>query len=376
MKFPLSAIALTLAAAALTGCGATEAGTADSTAVVVVNVGPENIAVVTSGEIASGPVISGSLSAEREATVRAQVPGPVLATLADEGSRVGRGSVLARIDDRTMRDAFLSARSGVSTARSAAAMATRELDRFTKLKEAGAISERDVETVRWNAEAAEAQLTDAQARLTLAQKQLDDAQVRAPFAGVVSQRQVAAGDVVSPGAAMFTIIDPSSMRLEASVPAAQLEAIRVGSPVTFTVSGYPGRSFTGRIARVNPTADATTGQVRIVVSIPNVRGGLVGGLFAEGRVAAERRTALIVPAAAVDLSGLRPSVLKLRDGVAERIEVETGLRDEESERIEIASGLAAGDTLLSGAAIAITPGSRVRVSSPSDSPSNTRNQAP
>jgi RND family efflux transporter MFP subunit len=349
-------------------CNRSEAKAESEATPATITVGVENITVVTREELASGPALSGSLAAEREATIRAQVAGPVLSTHAEEGSRVGRGTVLATIDDRTMRDAFLSARGGVSTAQSAANMAQRELERFTKLKDAGAISDREFETVKWNTEAAQSQLADAQARLTLAQKQLDDARVRAPFGGIVSERQVNAGDVVAPGAAMFTLIDPSSMRLEASVPASQLEAIRVGVPVSFSVSGYPGRAFTGRITRVNPAADATTGQVRVVVSIPNTKGGLVGGLFAEGRVASERRMGLTAPANAVDVRGLRPLVLRLNGGRADRVEVQLGLRDGESERVEILAGVAIGDTLLVGAAQAISPGTPVRVSVPSDTP--------
>jgi RND family efflux transporter MFP subunit len=220
--------------------------------------------------------------------------------------------------------------------------------------------------VKWNHEATESQLADAKARLSLAQKQLDDAQLRAPFGGIVSVRQVNAGDVVSPGTAMFTLIDPTSMRLEGSVPAAQLGAIRIGAPVSFTVSGYPDRRFEGRITRINPTADATTGQVRVVVSIPNARGGLVGGLFAEGRVASEKHEGLTAPATAVDVRGLRPAVLRLKDGKVERVEVEVGLRDEETEKLEIVQGVAAGDTLLVGAAQAISPGTQVKVSTPTD----------
>ncbi|MBL8982814.1 MAG: efflux RND transporter periplasmic adaptor subunit [Gemmatimonadetes bacterium] len=358
-----------VAVGAIAACGGPEAaakGAADPAPVATMNVGPENIAVVAREMVSSGPAISGSLTADREATVRAEVPGPVVQTMVDQGSRVARGAVLARIDDRTMRDAFLSARGGVNTAQSSLNMAQRELDRFTKLKEAGAISDREFESVRWNHEAAQSQLADAQARLTLAQKQLDDAQVRAPFGGIVSARTANAGDVVSPGTAMFTIIDPSSMRLEGSIAASQLTAVRVGVPVRFQVSGYPDRNFEGRVTRINPEADATTGQVKVVVSIPNARGGLVGGLFAEGRVAADKREGLTAPATAVDMRGLRPAVLRLKGGRVERVEVKIGLKDEDTERVEIVEGIALGDTLLVGAAQGISPGTPVKVSTPSD----------
>lgn len=366
LQYTRSAQALLLGAS-LASCGGETAAAGDATTTpVTMTVGTENIALVVRSMVASGPGISGTLSAEREATLRAEIGGPVLATFADQGSRVARGAVLARLDDRTVRDQFLSARGGASIAQSSLNMAQRELDRYTKLKEAGAIADREYESVKWNFEAAESQLADAKARLTLAQKQIDDAQVRAPFGGIVSLRQVNAGDVVSPGGALFTIIDPSSMRLDGSVPAAQLSLIRVGAPVSFRVSGYPGRIFQGRITRINPEADATTGQVRVMVSIPNEKGGLVGGLFAEGRVAAEKREGLTAPATAVDVRGLRPAVLRLKGGKVERVEVEIGLKDEDTERVEITQGVALGDTLLVGAAQGISAGTPVKISTPSD----------
>jgi len=351
-------------------CGGTEAADAkakaDAAPPAPTAVSAENVAVVASERISSGPAISGSLAAERDATVRAQVGGPVMSVSADEGSRVAAGTVLARIDDRTMRDQFLGARSGVTSAQSAADNAARELARNEKLSEAGAIADRELEAARRNNLAAQSQLDDAKARLTLAQKQVDDAQVRAPFSGIVSVRSIAAGDVVQPGGAMFTIIDPRSMRLEANVPAAQLSALRIGAPVSFSVSGYPGKTFTGKITRINPAADASTGQVKIVASIPNERNALVAGLFAEGRAQSESREAPVVPANAVDLRGVRPWVLRLKGGRAEKIEVELGLKDDATEKYEILKGIAAGDTLLLGAAQGITPGTPVRVGAPND----------
>jgi RND family efflux transporter MFP subunit len=371
MRAAAVALAMSVAAVTFTGCKRGEAGDAKAEAAPApTTVGTENVVVVSLAELASGPAISGNLQAAQEATVRAQISGTVLQTLADEGSRVSSGTLLARIDDRTIRDQYLSARSAVTSAQSNADVAQRNLERNERLASAGAIADRDLETSRSQNVAAQSQLADAKARLTLQEKQLADAQVRAPFTGIISKRQVSGGDLVQPGGEMFTVIDPTSMRLEAAVPASQLSAISVGSPVLFSVSGYPDRSFTGKITRINPVADPTTGQVRVVVSLPNTGNNLVGGLFAEGRVASERRNALVAPTGAVDVTGVKPFVIRLKDGKVERVEVELGLRDEESERVEIKSGLTKGDTLLTGAARGISPGTPVRVSTPSDTPTS------
>jgi RND family efflux transporter MFP subunit len=347
-------------------CGKSADDAQAETTPVAVTIGPEAVAVVEKQRIATGPAVSGTLATEREANIRAEMSGTVLSTHADEGTRVAPGTLLARLDDHTVQDQFLSARSAHTVAKNAADLAARELTRFERLSAAGAISQRELEQARQNNDAAQGVLADAQARLTLAQEQLNDARIRSPIGGIVSERAVSAGDVVAPGSALFTIVDPRSMRYEASVPANQLAAIRVGAPVSFTASGYPGRTFDGRITRVNPTADAAAGQVRIVVSVNNVGSTLVAGLFADGRVAAESHDGLTAPANAVDQRAVKPTVVRLKAGRAERIEVELGIRDEERGRVEITKGVAAGDTLLVGAALGISPGTPVRVGAPTD----------
>jgi len=351
----------------LAGCSGGGEEAQAKTAPDVVTVGPENIAVVQEATVTSGPVISGSLGAERDATIRAQIGGAVLETLADQGSRVRRGQLLARLDDASVADQFLSARSGVSTAQTSHEIAKRELDRARTLEAGGAIATRELEQAQRAYSAASSALADARARLSVAQKQLDNTRITAPFDGVVSLRQASAGDVVSPGTAIMTVVDPSTMRLEASVPAQQIAAVRVGMPVTFTVSGYEGRQFTGRVSRVSPSADAVTRQVPIVVSIPNTGNALVAGLFAEGRVSSEARRAPMLPSSAVSQSGPTPAVVRVKRGVAESVPVQTGIADATEERVEILGGLAIGDTVLVGAAQGITPGTPVRVGTISDS---------
>jgi len=338
------------------------ASAAETSKLETITVGSENIAVATTGSIMSGPTISGTLEPEREAVLRAQVQGSVLQTYADQGQAVSAGTVLARIDATGIQDAYNSARAGVVAARNAADVASRDLARNEKLLTAGAIAERDIEQARRASIAAQAALEDANSRLATAQKQYRSTTVTSPFGGIVSERPVSAGDVVQPGTALFTVVDPSSMRLEASVPAEQLSFIRVGVPVVFTVSGYPGRDFVGHIVRVNPTADPTTRQVRIYVSIPNAGRALVGGLFATGRISSATKTGLVVPAAAVDVRGTAPWVMRVKGGKAEKVQVQVGLTDRTSETIEVLSGVQSGDTLLLGAAQGITPGTPVKVS--------------
>jgi membrane fusion protein (multidrug efflux system) len=362
------AVATAVALLAVAACKGGAAAEADSTAAEATTIGVENIAVVVNGVLQSGPTVSGALMPEREAAVRAQVGGSVLQTYVDQGQAVRAGQTLARIEAGGLQDVFLSARAGVTAASNNADIARRELARSEKLLAAGAIAERDIEQARRSAIAANAALADARARLATAQKQVGNTVITAPISGVISDRQVSVGDVVQPGALLFSVVDPSSMRLEGSVPAEQLSQVRLGAPVTFMVNGYPGRTFAGKVTRVNPTADPATRQVRIVISIPNAEGRLVGGLFANGRLASESHSGMIVPASAVDSRSNVPAVYRIKAGKVERVPVQLGLRDDGAEKIEIASGVQVGDTLLLGAAQGITAGTIVKVSTPSDRP--------
>ena len=360
----LAAIAL-LSVQACKQNDAANAAAAESDATAMA-VGPENIAVVKAEEITSGPALSGSLSPETQATVRSEVSGAVLQTFVEAGSPVHQGQELARIDDSGIRDSYLSAKSAVTTADNSVQIAEREAARAETLSKAGAIADRQRDQARNQLTGAQAQAADARARLANAQKQLDKTVIRAPFTGVVAARTINAGDFLAPGNAAYTIINPSTMRLEASVPAEALSAIRLGAPVEFTVNGYATRRFTGRISSVNPVADPSTRQVRVIVTIPNQGGTLVSGLFAEGRVSAESHTSAVVPAGAVDERGVRPLVVRLKNGKVSQAEVVLGIRDASTEMVEIKSGLMPGDTVLLGAARGISSGTMVRVSAPGD----------
>lgn len=363
---PLTLMAATaVSLVSLAACGKKPDATADAQTATQ-TVGPDNVAVAVADTLSSGPAISGTLAADREARLRAEVAGAVLQTFVDAGQPVSAGTVLARIDDAAVRDAAISARSAVTQATVAAQQAEKELQRARSLAAAGAIAERDVEGAERANLAAQAGLADAKARLASAEKNLRNTQVRAPFGGIVAEKTVSPGDIVSPGSAMFTVIDPRSLRVDASVPAVALGDVRIGAPVTFKVNGAD-RELTGRITRIAPMVNAQTKQVAIQASVPNNAGVLVAGLFVDGRVSAQKRLGVLVPELAVDQTGgVVPSVMRLKGGKVEKVDVQLGLRDEEAERIEITSGLAAGDTVLLGAARGISVGVAVTVSAPTD----------
>jgi RND family efflux transporter MFP subunit len=354
---------LALIATVACGAGAENADPGAAASPPAVQVGPENVLSVKRERLVVGPLVSGELRAANEATVRAELGGSMLQVAVEEGQPVRRGALLGRIEAATLDDTRRSAESAVKNAESQLAVARREAERTTQLVAAGALAARDAEVAAANVTAAEAAVADAKARLVTATKQLSDAVLRSPINGIVADRAVNQGDVVSVGTALFTIIEPSSMRLEASVPSEDIAALKVGATVLFNVRGYE-QPFEGRIDRISPQADPTTRQVPIFVSVPNIGGRLVAGLFAEGRVVLEAAEGLIVPLNAVNTTDASPWVMRVTNGNTEKVPVTLGLRDPRTERVQIASGVNEGDILLRGAAQGITPGTPVNVGSP------------
>ncbi len=348
-----------------TACGGDEAPpVAVDNAPAVVQLAPENVATAAIADLTSGPFVSGQLTPSREATVRAQTGGALVTLNVDRGRNVSAGQIIGRIAARDLDDALASAKVAVKSADNALAVARSEAARTEALVKGGALATRDLEQAQNMVAGAESQVAAAKARERSTWQALDDTNVRAPISGVVSDRPANAGDIVSPGTPLVTIIDPSSLRLEAAVSSDQIALVKPGAKVRFRVRGLSSDVFTGTIDRLSPSADAVTRQVTIFVTLPNIGGKLIAGLFAEGRVDAETRRGVIVPLGAVDESGPTAVITRIRDGKAERVQVTLGLRQSEAELVEVLTGIAEGDVVILGAARTLAPGTPVKVVGP------------
>jgi RND family efflux transporter MFP subunit len=352
--------ALVAAMATTAACGGSGASPAAAGAAAVVQLAPENVATAAIGEIAAGPAVSGALTAAREATIRAQVGGSLVALPVDRGQSVAAGAHIARISSRDLEAAFESSTAAVASAETALKVAVAEHQRTEALVKGGALAARELDQTENARSNAEAELAAARARQTSVWQQIDDTTVRAPFAGIVSARPASLGDIVTPGTELLTIIDPSSLRLEALVPSDQIQAVKPGAPVHVSIRGVDDK-VVGTVERVSPSADPVTRQVSIFVSVPNRDGKLIAGLFADGRVHTATRRGVIVPLAAVDETGPLPTVTRIQDGQAERVPVELGIRKLDTEQVEITRGVAAGDLLIVGSARNVAPGTPVHV---------------
>jgi RND family efflux transporter MFP subunit len=336
-------------------------GAAPAPADNVVQIGANDYVIAQQQQITTGPVISGTLAAATEANVRAQVSGPVVDIRADEGQRVTKGELLARIGPEAISAQQQSQSAAITSLRNNLGLAQKELARQRSLFRSGIVAKAQVEVAQQQVDAAKAQLAQAQTQIATTNVAASNTTVEAPLTGVMSKRSVSEGDVVQIGATLFTIIDPQTMQLEAGVPADNLQDIRVGTPIRFNIQGLDGRVFAGSIARVNPEADPATRQIKIFAEIPNPKGALANGLFAQGRVSTVSQVGVIVPSAAIDRRMTTPAVTRVRNNVIEHFPVVLGLIDDQNDRVEIRQGVNPGDVLLVGAAQEIAPGTRVQL---------------
>jgi RND family efflux transporter MFP subunit len=308
-----------------------------------------DVAVATRMDLSAGVPVSGPLAPGWRAHVTSPSDDVVQDVLVREGQRVGKGQALARF---RMGSVEADAASAHAALKSAAA----DWERQKNLLKEGAVSERDVE-------AAEANYRAAAAQDELASRRQLDATVRAPGAGTVTTRSVQSGDRVGKGDPLFVVADTRELEFEATVPSEFVPLVKVGAPVKLSLSGYAEGTISGRVARINSTADPATRQVKVYVTVPNPGSRLVGDLYATGNILVERATGVLaVPAAAIHVEDAGPIVWIVdKDGRAAKRTVKPGLRDGQIDRVQVLSGLAEGDRVVVGPVEGLVSGQPVHV---------------
>lgn len=336
-------IALSLAAL-LSACGASKDAPAKETKQSMLIV-KEDLVTISSSRIASGPIISGSLEAKKQADLRAEVSAIVVQVVKDNGDKVQSGDLLVRLDDTIYRQALLSSQEAERAAQQSFDQAERQFNRLKALSTSGAVSTQAKEDAELRRNAAQSELAAARARLAQDAQQLARTQVRAPFAGVVGSRVASNGDTAQVGKALLKVIDPSSIRFEGFVPSDQISQVKVGQAVSFYVNGSHDQLFEGKVERINPVADTSTRQVGVQVTLKDTK-NLTVGLFAEGRVQSLTQQGLSIPETSLIQQGDHAYVWRVQQNVLNKVEIKLGTRDVQSGDYAVNSGLKEGDNIL------------------------------
>jgi RND family efflux transporter MFP subunit len=292
-------------------------------------------------------VLTGTLRPRAQVELPAEVAARLERVLRDEGARVTKGELLARLDDTDYRLANDRARAALAVAEANRAHAVAERERADNLLKTGGITDKDHLSAQVALQVAEASLAQVRAEAAIAAQQLERTRVKAPFAGRVAKRGADEGAMLAAGTPIFTLVDDSLLEFEAQVASRDLAKVRLGAPVGVSVEALPGSLIPGKVARVAPLVDERTRSFKAVVEVKG-REGLVGGLFARASVAVgTARGALVVPPEALVRDGsdpLRADVFVVRQGKAERQTIELGV--EAPDGVQATSGLARGDVVV------------------------------
>lgn len=295
-------------------------------------------------ERSSRPVITevvGTVRAVRSATLAPLISGMVAEIRVGLGSSVRAGEILVRLSAREIE-------ARLEQSRAVAALAKRDRDRATTLKEQGAMSSAQYDTAmsQWNV----AQAREAEAS-TLAERMV----LRAPFAGVVTAKLANVGDTAMPGQALLVVEAPSALRFEARVPEAAADRLSVGATVPVRLDGLD-QNLQGRVAEIQPAADDATRTRLVKVDLPEVA-GLRSGRFGRLLVATSDSQTVTIPAEALVRHGQLETVFVVDSGTARLRLVRAGRERDGS--LEVVSGLSGNEKVALPGAVELVDGQRV-----------------
>jgi len=335
---------------ALTAKRAQQASLAQATAQKaqpVVELAASDVVSAQVRELAQGLPISGSLKAVNSAVVKARAAGELQGLTVREGDTVKAGQVIARIDPTEFNARVQQAQQQADSAKSQIDIAQRQYDNNKALVDQGFISRTALDTSMNNLSAAQANHRAALAAVDLARKTLEDTVLRAPIAGVVSQRLVQPGERVGIDAKVVEIVDLGRLEFEATLSAGDSVDVRVGQKASLRIEGST-KPISATVVRINPSAQAGSRGVLAYLAVEDAA-GLRQGLFAQGTLGVGQVSGLTVPLSAIRTDKPAPYVQAVEDNRVVHRTVETGARGEaDKETMAIVKGLGTGAVVIKG----------------------------
>jgi RND family efflux transporter MFP subunit len=344
-----------------------------------------SVARVTKQELADKVLVTGTLVARNEVLVSPEIEGQrIVELLAEDGDRVVKGQVLARLERATLesqigqndanlgrgRAAIAQAQSAITQAQAKQKEAANAFERAKPLLKSGVLADSTFDTRESTARSAEAAVVSANDGLKLAQAdlaqieaqrrdldwRLSKTEIRASSDGFISRRNAKVGALASAVAdPMFRIVEGSQIELEADVPETQLARLKAGQPARIVAAG--AGTVTGTVRLVSAEVDKTTrlGRARIALGDnPNLK----VGSFGRGTVTTQETSGLGVPTSAVLYGDGGAYVQVVKDGRVKTQKVVTGLQS--GSTTEIRSGVAEGDVVVAKSGTFLRDGDAVR----------------
>ncbi len=304
--------------------------------------------------------LTGTIKAVRSAVVKARVAGELQGLVVREGDTVQAGALLAQIDPTEYAARLQQAQLQADAAKTQVEIAQRAFDNNQALVKQGFISATALDTSAASLAGAQASYRAALAGADVARKALEDTHLRAPLAGLVSQRLAQPGERVSVDARIVEIVDLARLELEATVTPAESVAVRIGQTAQITVEGMT-QAVKASVVRINPSTSAGSRAVTVYLALDPTP-GLRHGLYAQGALQLGSQQGLAVPLTAVRTDKPAPYVQVLSNGTVAHANVTLGSRSEvDGQTLVAVTGLAEGSQVLVASVGAVRAGTPVKM---------------
>ncbi len=364
----LAVVAIVAIVGSVVGLRASQAGKQTKKpepAKVVLEFTPADVAMVEMKSLVNRIQFSGSLSPYLQTTVKSRVAGDVTHIQVREGQAVAEGQVLAQIDTADLKARLDAQAAALEEARAKLDIALKNRENNQQLLRQKFISQNAFDTTQSAWEGAAASMRSAEAQLRIAQKAMNDADVRAPFAGISAKKRIGTGENVGIDSPLFALVDLSRREIEAPAPASEIPSVRVGQPASFRVDGFGDRTFDGRVERINPVTEQGSRSITMYISVANRDGVLRGGMFAKGQIVLDKTApAAVVPASAIRDESGQSYVYTIEDGKIGKRAVKVGVTEPQEGLVEVKSGLESGLQVVSARVTGLKPGAAATLKSP------------
>jgi len=320
--------------------------------------------------------VVGRGSASESVTLKARVDGQVAAVPFNEGQHVQRGDVLIRLDPADFTARLHQAEASLARAQAQSAKARADVERYLALRQSGFISEERLSEVRAAQQVAEAGVQADMAALELARLQLDYTRIRAPIDGLIGAKLVFPGAGVKTNDTPLAVIHRTRpLHIAFAVPEKHLPQLRAAMQqgrLTARIQAEGGREVEGVVSFLDNAVDTATGTIQLKASVANADEALAAGQYVQVRlVLGEWKSVATVPAEAVQ-EGPKGSfvfVVRADQGVEQR---GVTLAETIAGTAIVAAGLEAGEIVVTGGHLRLTPKSKVQIKTPAAPGSGTR----
>jgi membrane fusion protein (multidrug efflux system) len=305
--------------------------------------------------------LSGSLAGAENAQVAAGAAGKVLATYVERGSVVKKGAPLAKIDARMITAQAQEAEAQVESLKLQQVQAQLDCERTQKMFDKGAISRADYDRAHTQCATAKWTLAGAEARRSQTVESLRDTQIRAPFSGMVVERSISSGEYVRPDSRVVTLVAVDSLRVDLTVPEADVAAIKAGMGIDFRLASGPKSAvYHGRIRYVGPAVRLQSRDAVVEAVVENPSHDLRPGMFVTAEIALGEQTVPVVPRTAVRADGTQRRVFVAVGGRLEERLVQVVDRASTAADVPILNGVKAGEQVVATVTAEVRDGARVK----------------